>query len=130
MPRFVVEKVTDALNLHRKSVRGSRVHVLGVAYKAGVNDIRESPALNVMRLLQEKGAQLSYSDPYIPAIREEGFSLDSLPLTNGYLGTVDCVVILTNHREFDYGYVAANAPLVVDTRNALQGVRQDNIVRL
>ena len=130
MPRFVVEKVTDALNLHRKSVRGSRIHVLGVAYKAGVNDIRESPALNVMRLLHNKGAILSFSDPYIPAIREDGFSLDSLPLTNGYLGTIDCVVILTNHREFDYGYVAANARLVVDTRNALQGVRGDNIVRL
>ncbi len=130
MPRFVVEKVTDALNRHRKSVRGSRIHVLGVAYKAGVNDIRESPALNVMRLLQEKGALLSYSDPYIPAIREEGFSLDALPVSNGYLGTVDCVVILTNHREFDYGYVVAHAPLVVDTRNALQGHRRDNIVRL
>jgi UDP-N-acetyl-D-glucosamine dehydrogenase len=130
MPRFVVEKVTDALNLHRKSVRGSRIHVLGVAYKAGVNDIRESPALNVMRLLQDKGALLSYSDPYIPAIREDGFSLDSLELGNGYLGTVDCVVILTNHREFDYGYVAANSKLVVDTRNALQGRRGDNIVRL
>jgi UDP-N-acetyl-D-glucosamine dehydrogenase len=95
-----------------------------------VNDIRESPALNVMRLLQEKGALLSYSDPYIPAIREEGFSLDALPVSNGYLGTVDCVVILTNHREFDYGYVVAHAPLVVDTRNALQGHRRDNIVRL
>jgi UDP-N-acetyl-D-glucosamine dehydrogenase len=130
MPRFVVEKVTDALNRHRKSVRGSRIHVLGVAYKAGVNDIRESPALNVMRLLQEKGALLSYSDPYIPAIREEGFSLDALPVSNGYLGTVDCVVILTNHREFDYGYVVAHAPLVVDTRNALQGLQRDNIVRL
>jgi UDP-N-acetyl-D-glucosamine dehydrogenase len=130
MPRFVVEKVTDALNLHRKSVRGSHIHVLGVAYKAGVNDIRESPALNVMRLLHDKGAVLSYTDPYIPAIREDGFSLDSLPLQNGYLGTVDCVVILTNHREFDYGYVAKTARLVVDTRNALRGVRADNIIRL
>src|SRR5690242_13307860 len=92
MPRFVVEKITDALNAHRKSVRGSHIHVLGVAYKAGVNDIRESPALNVMRLLQEKGAILSYTDPYIPAIREDGIALDSLPLQNGYLGDVDCVV--------------------------------------
>jgi UDP-N-acetyl-D-glucosamine dehydrogenase len=130
MPRFVVEKITDALNGHRKSVRGSRIHVLGVAYKRGVNDIRESPALNVMRLLQDKGAVLSYSDPYIPAIREEGLRLDSLPLQNGYLGNVDCVVILTNHEEFDYPYVAETARLVVDTRNALAGVRGDNIVRL
>ena len=130
MPRFVVEKVTDALNAHRKSVRGSHIHVLGVAYKPGVNDIRESPALNVMRLLHEKGAVLSYSDPYIPAIREDGLELDSLPLRNGWLGSVDCVVILTNHREFDYPAVARDARLVVDTRNALAGVAGDNIVRL
>jgi len=130
MPRFVVEKITDALNVHRKSVRGSHIHVLGVAYKAGVNDIRESPALNVMRLLQDKGAVLSYSDPYIPAIREDGLELDSLPLRNGWLGSVDCVVILTNHREFDYPAVARDARLVVDTRNALAGIAGDNIVRL
>ena len=130
MPRFVVEKITDALNGHQKSVRGSRVHVLGVAYKAGVNDMRESPALNVMRLLKNKGAVLSYSDPYIPAIREDDLSLDSLPHNNGHLGNVDCVVILTNHREFDYGRVAETARLVVDTRNALAGVRGDNIIRL
>jgi UDP-N-acetyl-D-glucosamine dehydrogenase len=130
MPRFVVEKITDALNGHRKSVRGSHIHVLGVAYKAGVNDIRESPALNVMRLLHEKGAVLSYSDPYIPVIREDSLEFDSLPLKNGWLGSVDCVVILTNHREFDYPAVARDARLVVDTRNALAGVAGDNIVRL
>jgi UDP-N-acetyl-D-glucosamine dehydrogenase len=130
MPRFVVEKVTDALNRHRKAVRGSRIHVLGVAYKAGVNDIRESPALNVMRMLAEKGAVLSYTDPYVPTIREEGFALDSLPLLNGYLGEMDCVVVLTDHREFDYPAVARVAPLVVDTRNALKGLRGENIVRL
>ena len=79
MPRFVVERITDALNRHRKSVRGSRIHVLGVAYKAGVNDIRESPALTVMKILADKGAVLSYSDPYVPAVREEGFELDSVP---------------------------------------------------
>ncbi len=130
MPRFVVEKVTDALNGHRKSVRGSRIHVLGVAYKAGVNDVRESPALNVMRILSDKGALLSYTDPYIPTIREEALSLDSLPLQNGYLGSVDCVVVLTDHREFDYADIAATAPLIVDTRNALRGFEGDQIVRL
>ncbi|TMB58948.1 MAG: nucleotide sugar dehydrogenase [Deltaproteobacteria bacterium] len=130
MPRFVVEKVTDALNVKRKAIHGSRIHVLGVAYKPGVNDIRESPALNVMRLLRDKGAVLSYSDPYVPALREDGFALDSLPLQNGYLGDVDCVVILTNHREFDYRAVARTARLVVDTRNAMAGLQGDNIVRL
>src|SRR5213592_781105 len=110
MPRFVVGKVTEALNRHQKSVRGSRIHVLGVAYKAGVNDIRESPALNVMRLLREKGAILSYSDPYVPAIREEGLCLDALPVRNGYLGDVDCAVILPDHHEFDYAAVVASVP--------------------
>jgi len=130
MPRFVVEKVTDALNRHRKSVRGARIHVLGVAYKAGVNDVRESPALSVMRILAEKGAELSYSDPYVPAIREDGFELDASPLENGSLGNIDCVVVLTDHREFDYDRVVKTAPLVVDTRNALRGLEGDHIVRL
>ena len=130
MPRFVVEKITEALNRHRKSVRGSRIHVLGVAYKAGVSDVRESPSLTVMRLLREKGAELSYSDPYVPAIRDEGFSLDSVSLQNGYLGSVDCAVILTDHRQFDYDAVARTARLLVDTRNALRGLPGDHIVRL
>jgi len=130
MPRFVVEKVTDALNRHRKSIRGSHIHILGVAYKAGVNDVRESPALNVMKILQDKGAILSFTDPYVPAIREEGLELDSLPLRNGALGEVDCVVVLTDHREFDYAAVARAARLVVDTRNALRDCRGDHIVRL
>jgi UDP-N-acetyl-D-glucosamine dehydrogenase len=130
MPRFVVEKVTDALNGVAKSVRGSRIHCMGVAYKRGVNDLRESPALNVMRLLQAKGAILSYSDPYIPAIREEGLHLDALPAQNGYLGGIDCVVILTDHTEFDYGRLAGDAALIVDTRNALHGCKAEHIVRL
>jgi UDP-N-acetyl-D-glucosamine dehydrogenase len=130
MPRYVVEKITDALNQNRKSIRGSRIHVLGVAYKAGVNDIRESPALIVMRILADKGAVLSYSDPYIPTIREEGFQLDSIELGNCYLGNVDCVVILTDHKETDYAQVVKTAPLVVDTRNALKGREAGHIVRL
>jgi len=130
MPRYVVEKITDALNSKKKSIRGSHIHVLGVAYKAGVNDIRESPALIVMKILADKGAILSYSDPYIPTIREEGFELDSLELTNGHLGRVDCVVILTDHKEIQYGDVVKTASLVVDTRNALKGRDAANIVRL
>jgi UDP-N-acetyl-D-glucosamine dehydrogenase len=83
-----------------------------------------------MRILAEKGAELSYSDPYVPAIREEGFELDALPLKNGYLGGVDCVVVLTAHPEFDYALVAQTAPLVVDTRNALHDIEGEHIVRL
>ena len=130
MPRFVVERITDALNQHRKSIRGSRIHVLGVAYKAGVNDIRESPALNVMKILADKGAVLSYTDPYIPVVREEGFELDSVPFESARMKAVDCVVILTAHREIDYDLVVRSAPLVVDTRNALQGCDAPNVIRL
>jgi UDP-N-acetyl-D-glucosamine dehydrogenase len=130
MPRFVVEKVTEALNRLCKSVRGARVHVLGVAYKAGVNDIRESPALVVMKLLAERGAVLSYSDPYVPTVREEGIELDALPLQNGTLAGVDCVVILTDHPGVDYATVLDVAPSVVDTRNALRGRVSDKIIRL
>ena len=130
MPRFVVEKITDALNRHAKSVRGARVHVLGVAYKAGVNDIRESPALTVMRLLAGKGAVLSYTDPYVPTVREDGLTLDSLELTNGSLQHVDCAVVLTDHREVDYGAILTAVPVLVDTRNALRGHRSEKIIRL
>jgi UDP-N-acetyl-D-glucosamine dehydrogenase len=122
--------VTEALNMRQRSVRGARIHVLGVAYKAGVNDIRESPALNVMKLLHDRGALLSYSDPYVPALREEGLVLDSLGLDNGHLASVDCVVILTAHPEFPWTHVAETAPLIVDTRNALAGLRGEHIVRL
>lgn len=130
MPRFVVEKITDALNRHEKSVRGSRIHVMGVAYKAGVNDIRESPALTVMKLLQEKGAILSYTDPYIPHMHDEGFELSSVEAKNGFMGGIDCVVILTAHPGIDYAGIQKAAPLVVDTRNALQGCKGDNVIRL
>jgi UDP-N-acetyl-D-glucosamine dehydrogenase len=130
MPRFVVDKVTDALNRLCKSVRGARVHVLGVAYKAAVNDIRESPALVVMKLLAERGAVLSYSDPYVPTVREEGVELDALPLQNGTLAGIDCVVILTDHPGVDYRGVMETVPMVVDTRNALRGMKSDKIMRL
>jgi UDP-N-acetyl-D-glucosamine dehydrogenase len=130
MPRFVVERITDALNQHRKSIRGSRIHVLGVAYKAGVNDIRESPALNVMKILADKGAVLSYTDPYIPLVQEEGFELDSVSPDVARMKAVDCVVILTAHPEIDYELVVRSAPLVVDTRNALQGCDAPNVIRL
>jgi UDP-N-acetyl-D-glucosamine dehydrogenase len=130
MPRFVVERITDALNAHRQSVRGSRIHVLGVAYKAGVNDIRESPALTVMRILADKGAVLSYTDPYVPSVREEGFDLDSVPADAPTLGACDCTVILTAHSEIDYAVVVQKAQLIVDTRNALRGCQEPHVIRL
>ena len=130
MPRFVVERITDALNQHRKSVRGSRVHVLGVAYKAGVNDIRESPALIVMKILADKGA--CSRTPIRTSRRCARRASSSSPCrsTAARMKAVDCVVILTAHREIDYDLVVRTAPLVVDTRNALQGCDAPNVIRL
>ena len=130
MPRFVVERITEALNRQSKSVRDSKIHLVGIAYKRGVNDVRESPALNVLKLLFEKGAILSYSDPYVPKLREEGLELSSVPLEATLSNGCDCAVILTDHTEFDYGFIARNARAVVDTRNALRAYDGDNIVRL
>ncbi len=130
MPKFVVDKITDALNRHRKSVSGSRIHAIGVAYKKNVNDVRESPALNVLKLLWEKGAELSYTDPFVPEVREEGLELVSEPLRQVLERGVDCVVVLTDHSGIDYEVVARWSPLVVDTRNAMGEFIGDNIVRL
>ncbi len=127
MPMFVVDKVQDALNTHSKPVKGSRIHVLGVAYKKNIDDVRESPALDIIQLLALRGAKLSYSDPYIPHVKFDGLELCS---DAGAIAKADCVVIVTDHSGFDYKALAAAAPLIVDTRNALKGVVSDNIVRL
>jgi UDP-N-acetyl-D-glucosamine dehydrogenase len=122
MPEYVVGKVGDALNTERKAVNGSQILVLGVAYKPNVGDVRESPALDVIHLLEERGAVIQYCDPFVADLSQEGFALQSVTLTPAVLAEADCVVIVTNHADFDYGCIAAYAPLVVDTRNALQGV--------
>jgi UDP-N-acetyl-D-glucosamine dehydrogenase len=130
MPSFVVEKVTDALNNDRKSVRGSRIHILGVAYKRDVSDVRESPALHVIKMLQEKGAVVSYSDPHVPEVREEGLVLSRVPVRETLESGTDCVVLLTDHSDFNYSEIVHLAPLIVDTRNALSEFIGGNIVRL
>jgi UDP-N-acetyl-D-glucosamine dehydrogenase len=130
MPSFVVEKVTDALNDGSKSVRGARIHVLGVAYKRDVSDVRESPALHVIKMLQEKGAIVSYSDPHVPEVTEEGLALTHVPVRETLEAGVDCVVLLTDHGAFNYSEIVHLAPLVVDTRNALSEFIGGNIVRL
>lgn len=130
MPQFVVNKVQDGLNWHRKSLLGSRVLVLGVAYKKDIDDIRESPALDVMRLLAERGAEVVYHDPYIPAFREDDVEWRSVPLTEAELKAADCVVIVTDHSTIDYPWVVETTGLVVDTRNATRGLEADNIVPL
>jgi UDP-N-acetyl-D-glucosamine dehydrogenase len=126
MPAFVVRKVADALNRDRKAVNGSRVMVIGVAYKKDIDDMRESPAFDIIRLLQAQGAEISYHDPCCPAIHDdghtavEGLPLFSQELTPDTLAATDCVVIVTDHSAVDYQAIADNASLVVDTRGAMR----------
>ncbi len=128
MPHFVADKVQNALNDAGKPVKGSRIHVMGVAYKRDIDDMRESPALNVMLLLKQRGAVLTYSDPHVPAIRVDGLDLHAVPEESA--ADADCVVIVTDHSAFDYQALLRRARLVVDTRNALKGFNSDKIVRL
>jgi UDP-N-acetyl-D-glucosamine dehydrogenase len=126
MPHFVVEKIQNALNDHTKPVRGSKVHIYGVSYKRDIDDVRESPALDIMLLLQRRGALISYTDPHVPDLRLDGFTIHS---TDSF-EDADCVVIVTDHTKFDYGALVNGAKLIVDTRNALKTFSSSKIVRL
>jgi UDP-N-acetyl-D-glucosamine dehydrogenase len=128
MPSHVVDCVTRALNERAKPLRDSQVHILGVAYKRDVADVREFPALDIMHLLAERKARLSYSDPYVPRLSEPGIELDSEPISA--LSQKDCAVIVTDHSCVDYKEVLRVAPLIVDTRNALRGIKDEKIFRL
>jgi UDP-N-acetyl-D-glucosamine dehydrogenase len=119
MPEFWVGKVVGALNEQSKAVRGSRVMLVGVAYKKNIDDIRESPALDVIRLLHQRGADVSYHDPHVPVLKEEGIALNSVPLTAETLKQADCVIIVTDHAAIDYQLIARHARAVVDTRHVL-----------
>jgi len=123
MPEFWVAQVVDRLNEQGRAARGSKVLVVGVAYKKDIDDIRESPALDVIRLLHRRGAVVSYHDPHVRKLKDEDTDLASLPLTSGTLAAADCVVIVTDHSDVDYALVERCARLVVDTRNALAKVR-------
>jgi UDP-N-acetyl-D-glucosamine dehydrogenase len=123
MPDYVVEKVAHALNDAKKSVNGSRVLVVGVAYKKNIDDIRESPALDVIRLLEGRGATVAYHDPFIPKFREDGRDRTSVPMNAAELKRADAVVIVTDHTSIDYQLIVDQAAVVVDTRNATAGVR-------
>jgi UDP-N-acetyl-D-glucosamine dehydrogenase len=122
MPAYVVELVSDALNQRHRCVNGARVLALGVAYKPGVGDTRESPALEVLDRLRERGAELAYADPYVASIVVGGITLKAVEPSDEELGTADCVLILTDHPQFDYGRVVEVGRLVVDTRNATWGI--------
>ena len=126
MPMYVIHKLAEALNSNCKSIRGSKICVLGVAYKKDVDDPRESPSFKLMELLQARGAILSYSDPHIPSLpamrHYDVPDLDSQTLTPEFLATLDCALIATDHTAFDYADIVKHAPLIVDTRNATKGV--------
>jgi len=132
MPGYVVELVTEALNERRRCLNGAAILVLGVAYKRGVSDIRESPALEIIATLQEKGAQVCYADPHVPSVDIEGIVLKAVEVTDQRLAAADCVVILTDHAEFDYRQIVDAARLVVDTRSATWrlGAPADRVVTL
>jgi UDP-N-acetyl-D-glucosamine dehydrogenase len=130
MPYQVLEHVAKALNQHKKALNGARVLVLGVAYKKDIDDLRESPALTIIELLQAQGAAVSYNDPFFPAIgkgRKYDLKLTCAPLDN--LGQYDCALIVTDHSEYDYKRIVRESQLVVDTRNATKGIDSPKIVR-
>jgi UDP-N-acetyl-D-glucosamine dehydrogenase len=132
MPRYVIAKIQDALNEHDRALKGSRVLVLGAAYKPDIDDLRESPALDVIGLLKQKGAVVSYHDPFVPRLKEDDMILESVPDLMAAVRAADCVAIITNHSQYDYGSILEAAKLIVDTRNALgkAGKESSKVIRL
>jgi UDP-N-acetyl-D-glucosamine dehydrogenase len=129
MPHFVVAKIQDALNDHAKPLRNSHVHILGAAYKRNIDDVRESPALDIILLLERQGARVTYSDPYVPHLQLDGHGLASEDAVAAS-SDADCVVIVTDHAAFDYPAILDRAKLIVDTRNALKSYPSPKVVRL
>jgi UDP-N-acetyl-D-glucosamine dehydrogenase len=128
MPHFVVSKVQNALNEVGKPLKGSKIHICGVAYKRDIEDVRESPALDIIHLLQKRGAVISFSDPHVPEIRLEDETM--LAQDTAALKMADCIVIVTDHSTFDYKALVEQASVIVDTRNALKGIKSEKIFRL
>ena len=130
MPYHVLDYVAKALNQHKKALNGAKVLVLGVAYKKDIDDLRESPALTIIELLQKQGAEVSYNDPFFPTVgkgRKYDLQMKCAPLDN--LGQYDCVLIVTDHSDYDYQRIVRESQLVVDTRNATRGIKSPKIVR-
>ncbi|MEK7743600.1 MAG: UDP binding domain-containing protein, partial [Elusimicrobiota bacterium] len=130
MPEHSVARMADLLNRRGMPVRGSRILVLGAAYKPDVNDVRESPSLDVIKLLLDLGAEVSYHDPHVPALTIEGKKMRSTPLTPSNLRKADLVAVLTAHSGVDYPSVVRQARLVFDARNATKGLRRRDLFRL
>lgn len=129
MPEYVVGRIAEALNSNRRSLNGSQVHVFGIAYKRDVNDMRESPALDIIELLKRRGAEVSYTDPFVPELRHGTLDLRSTPEAEAAKGK-DCALIVTDHAAFNYKCIVDAFPLIVDTRNALKGMKSRKIFRL
>jgi len=131
MPYYIVSKVIEALNTNGKSIKGSNILVLGLAYKKNVDDLRESPSLEIIRIMKHKGAKVSYNDPYVPlAVHlSKGMKMRSVPLSLKGIKKYDCVIVATDHSTYDYRWIATNSKLVVDTRNAMSGIKSANIVK-
>ena len=130
MPAFVIRGIADALNTQRKCLNGAKILALGVAYKRDTNDVRESPALQILAGLDEKGAAIHYTDPYIPSVQINEKTLRSMDLTSEVVQSMDLIAILTDHTAFDYAMVSAVSPLVFDTRNALKENAKANVTLL
>jgi UDP-N-acetyl-D-glucosamine dehydrogenase len=130
MPEHVVSRVADALNTQKKALNGSRVHVLGIAYKRDIDDVRESPALDVIELLGRRGAIVTYSDPYVPEVDHGHHQLREVPIADALKAGADCAVVVTDHKVFDYGKIVEAYPLIVDTRNALKSIKSAKIFGL
>ncbi|MGH9237956.1 MAG: nucleotide sugar dehydrogenase [Vicinamibacterales bacterium] len=128
MPEYVVERISEALNTKKKAINGARIHLFGIAYKKDVSDMRESPALDILQLLHRRGAELSYTDPYVPSLQEGAVCLQSI--AEDAVDGIDCAVIATDHKAFNYAAMPGRFPLVVDTRNALKGNPAKNVFRL
>ena len=133
-PYYVVEKSLEVLNKYGKPLNGSRVLILGAAYKKDIDDMRESPSLKLIEILNRRGAKVDYSDPYIPKLpktRKYNYELDSIDLTKENLQKYDLVIISTDHTDFDYNFIAENSKLIIDTRNILEknNVRNDRIFK-
>ncbi len=124
MPRFVVQRIADILNEYERSIKGSRILVLGVAYKRDVNDVRESPAIDIISLLADKGATVYYFDPYVPKIKVGDFEVESIDLTSEILEESDLVVLTTDHSIFDYDFIYKHARLIFDTKNAFKNYKE------
>ena len=133
MPYYVVSKTIDALNRNGKCLKDAKVLILGVAYKKDTDDTRESPGVEIIDILKEKGAKVDYNDPFIPSFsglrHYPDIAMKSVELSEKKLKEYDCIVIVTNHSQYDYSWIVKNSRLIIDTRNAMKGLKSKKIIK-